>query len=409
MEYLTAKQTSENWGITLRRVQELCRTGQIGGAVRWGRDWMIPADVPRPIDRRRREHKNTDTKALMPRRSPFIAMTDIYSVPGSADRVLASLSDMPETAALFEAQIALYRGEIDRVYDMAHYFLSNSFTYNMQVGAGILLSRCALFKSDVGLWRDAKRYISEAPCKTEAERIDLTFWQAVADSGINDIVNFPKWFCRGSFDPLPRDSYPAARFYYLKYLYTSAHQEALNNQDLISGMTLMHLLPLTAEPLISQTRSEGALLAEIYLLLTCAIAYHISGNDNLAAHRVDRAIKLALPDRLYVPLAEHRRYLDFLLDERLAAIDPSAVKPVRALGKTMQDGWTVLHNTILDRTVTAELTTREREVARLAAYGLSNRAISERLNISINSVKHALRMAMDKTTAVSRNELKKYV
>lgn len=75
----------------------------------------------------------------------------------------------------------------------------------------------------------------------------------------------------------------------------------------------------------------------------------------------------------------------------------------------MQSGWTHLHNTMLSRTVSTDLTTREREVAKHAAYGLSNKEIALRLNISINTVKQSLRTAMDKTGALRRNELSRYI
>lgn len=409
MEYLTAKQTGEKWGITLRRIQELCRTGKIGGVVRHGREWMIPADAPRPVDRRRREHKDTDTNALMPRRSPFIAMTDLYSIPGSADRVYASLSDRPETAALFGAQISLYRGEFDKAYHTAQHFLKSNFTYNKQVGAGLLLSRCAVFKGDISLWRDARKYIYETPCSNPEEKKDLEFWLAAADSGIHDIVNYPEWFSMGCFDPLPRDSYPAARYYYLRYHYTLARQHSMDKDGTVPHALFMYLLPVTGEPLISQTRSDGAILAEIYLLLTCAVAYHITNRDDLAIKHIDRAIDLSVPDRLLVPLAEHRRPLDFLLDERINAKAPQYLKKIRALAKTINDGWTKLHNSVLGHTISSEFTTREYEVARLAVYGFSNKEIADQLKISVNSVKHALRTAMDKTGANRRSDLNRYI
>lgn len=45
MDMITAKQAAEKWGLTPRRVQDLCKEGKIQGAERWGRSWMIPADL----------------------------------------------------------------------------------------------------------------------------------------------------------------------------------------------------------------------------------------------------------------------------------------------------------------------------------------------------------------------------
>jgi len=52
MEYLSIRQTSEKWGISIRRIQVLCVEGRISGAVRIGYSWAIPIDAEKPIDAR---------------------------------------------------------------------------------------------------------------------------------------------------------------------------------------------------------------------------------------------------------------------------------------------------------------------------------------------------------------------
>ncbi len=50
--YITIKQASDNWNISTRRIQVLCSTGRIAGAVKFGRDWAIPKDAQKPADER---------------------------------------------------------------------------------------------------------------------------------------------------------------------------------------------------------------------------------------------------------------------------------------------------------------------------------------------------------------------
>ena len=52
MEYITSHQAAERWGISLRWVQMYLKDGRIDGAVRFGRDWMIPKDAEQPKDGR---------------------------------------------------------------------------------------------------------------------------------------------------------------------------------------------------------------------------------------------------------------------------------------------------------------------------------------------------------------------
>ena len=51
-EYLSINQTSEKWGITVRRIQVLCTEGRIPGATKIGSYWAIPADTEKPKDQR---------------------------------------------------------------------------------------------------------------------------------------------------------------------------------------------------------------------------------------------------------------------------------------------------------------------------------------------------------------------
>lgn len=52
MEYLSLRQTAEKWGLSIRRVQTLCSTDRIPGAVKIGSYWAIPADAEKPKDER---------------------------------------------------------------------------------------------------------------------------------------------------------------------------------------------------------------------------------------------------------------------------------------------------------------------------------------------------------------------
>ncbi|MBQ5624578.1 MAG: Fic family protein [Phascolarctobacterium sp.] len=50
--FITAKQASEKWGISDRRIRILCSEGKIPGAYQEGRGWKIPVDAKKPVDGR---------------------------------------------------------------------------------------------------------------------------------------------------------------------------------------------------------------------------------------------------------------------------------------------------------------------------------------------------------------------
>ena len=58
MEYLTVRETSEKWGMSIRMVNYYLNTGRIEGAVRKKSEWLIPYTAKSPLDIR----KKADTK-----------------------------------------------------------------------------------------------------------------------------------------------------------------------------------------------------------------------------------------------------------------------------------------------------------------------------------------------------------
>ena len=61
MEYRSVAQMAEQWGVSDRRVRILCQQGKIGGVIRKGRAWLIPADAEKPIDGRTTRYQRNDS------------------------------------------------------------------------------------------------------------------------------------------------------------------------------------------------------------------------------------------------------------------------------------------------------------------------------------------------------------
>ncbi len=415
MRMMTAQQAAEKWNTSVRNVQDLCKRGRIPGAEHWGSAWMIPDDAQRPIDGRSKAGKaakeNPALHQPLIRKAPFLDMTNLYTIPGSADAVIASLADHPEAQALFAAEIAYSRGEIDKVYEKAQYLLSARSGFYAVNAGGMLLALAAMWKGDIRLYRSAKVHIVEAPAKTETDRDIMSLSLACVDSAVRDLSSYPEWFKRGQFEYLHPDSHAAAKVFYIKYLLVFAQEMAKGRFKLpdVTGMGLMKSIPYITEPLISRVVAEKLVIPEIYLRLLVAIAYHQFGDEASAIKHIDKAIALALPDGLLGILAEHRRQFDYLLDDRLELADPSACKQYKVLHKGLLEGWTKLHNSLLSKSVLGALTIRQREIARLAAFGYTNAEIGERLHISEAAAKKAVYEAMNKAGVDKREELGAFV
>jgi excisionase family DNA binding protein len=49
---MTTTQAAQKWGVTTVAVRKWIERGKLPGAQKIGRDWLIPVDTQKPVDRR---------------------------------------------------------------------------------------------------------------------------------------------------------------------------------------------------------------------------------------------------------------------------------------------------------------------------------------------------------------------
>ncbi|WP_295093398.1 DNA adenine methylase [Ruminococcus sp.] len=90
MDYLTIKEASDKWGLSVRRVQTLCSEEQIAGAIRFSGVWAIPVTAQRPIDHRIKTGRYIKSKENY--------VTPILKWAGGKTQLLPDILErMPET------------------------------------------------------------------------------------------------------------------------------------------------------------------------------------------------------------------------------------------------------------------------------------------------------------------------
>ena len=57
MDYMTLKEASEKWGVSIRQINYYCAGGRIPGAVKMAGVWLVPKDADKPIDGRTKQGK----------------------------------------------------------------------------------------------------------------------------------------------------------------------------------------------------------------------------------------------------------------------------------------------------------------------------------------------------------------
>jgi len=150
------------------------------------------------------------------------------------------------------------------------------------------------------------------------------------------------------------------------------------------------------------------ILGQIYTYIYVAAANKQIFRDQEAISALKQALDIAMPDKVYMPFVENCDYIKLLLEElhrqgsyreditRILKLYQPYQKAVEQIKKVYftEDKPT--------------LTEREIEIAQLAAEGLSNKEIGEKLYITQNTVKTQMKRVFEKLDIKSRAMLKQY-
>jgi len=141
MEYMTAQEAAEKWGISDRRVRILCAEGKIEGVNKEGRAYRIPANAKRPADSRIRG-------------MDAISEKDIFGYLKWGDHVIGIIN-RPANAVLFTDPeyneiVAVYtRGQRRWLPEQFADFLSERVVSRDRRDIERILFRCGLSQYDV--------------------------------------------------------------------------------------------------------------------------------------------------------------------------------------------------------------------------------------------------------------------
>jgi len=119
MGYLTAKQFSEIWGITERRIIKLCSENRINGARKTGMVWEIPEETLKPSDKRSNIYKyiNIEKKVM------------VVNVKEELKEYLLELLNKEGYIAEFE-DVNTIKDNLDKYYEGLIYFGVNNLDKN---------------------------------------------------------------------------------------------------------------------------------------------------------------------------------------------------------------------------------------------------------------------------------------
>jgi LuxR family maltose regulon positive regulatory protein len=289
--------------------------------------------------------------------------------------------------ALMRAEALLCRGETEEAEIYGHQARHEAASHRQSsilIGAELFFGRLAVLRGDgagfAAALQNMAGQVKENPQKSNRMEADM------ARSWLMGLLERPQ-------DMVP---WLRAGLDFSRRLFTQAIPCA--------HICRAHCLLLEKQPAILLGQAEAALglaqalgysLALLYGYLQIAAARCMQGRPKEARAGLEKAQALALPDRLLLPMAEYYPLLGPLLEKA----SPEVLEALQALAFRLQAGRQAVLRHLYKTKFPSGLSEREGQTARLAAQGLSNREIAQRLCVTEHTVKKHLKAVVRKSGA----------
>lgn len=184
MNYLTSKQASELWGISVRRITQLAEAGRIAGAVRSGRKWLIPASAEKPADARTVQAKafTGDDRYIFPY---------IIAVVHSAEQVSSFSAD---EKALYHANLLHEAGRFESCITELEKLLKTTRNRYIRIGALYLLSSTYMWLSDFDSFEKYSIQFKTALNSCDSHKAELDILQGTFDGEVLSVSDYTQKF-----------------------------------------------------------------------------------------------------------------------------------------------------------------------------------------------------------------------
>lgn len=299
--------------------------------------------------------------------------------------------------ALFRAELAYNRCDIPGAEVFAYKALALAEDRRqciIQLSAALTLADIAILKCDVQGWQNAISLMEKAAsCGNQGVFFTRTVLDTVHGNLLVELGALERvagWLKNGEFGPR---------------LLTPMHTNGLyvHFMFLLKQGAFARLLG-TIEALPPKLRRRSLYSDAIAWLLSAAADF-VMGRRERAAAALERAAELMMPDGLVAFCAGFAPVFEEFLEELMEKKYGRFLLPFHEYKERYCCGQSVLLGVLTAGELPPNLTEREREVALLAAQGLRNREIAERLFVSENTVHAHLRVIFQKLDIDRRAKL----
>ncbi len=399
-EYETVQETADRLGVTIRAVQKWAARGRIPGAVKSGRSWKIPKNAVvlesvLSVYAERATNGITDLHQNSPFRIAMPLLNSSYPI-GKCMEYINTIPD-PDDRNIALAEYYFFSGRSEDATKVVEPYL-DSHDLSLHFSANLICGFANLSSGHTHLTRFAMRNLqeqvrkglrSDAPPQLHAIGIFIATAASV-------LLHIP-------VPPIP----PLEE--YISYLpgglklyacYVLAHKAYLEKE---------YSRCLTIADMGAALAPQVFPIALTYIHIVAAMALVNMKRVDEAKKRIDVAWKLAQPDDLLEPFAEHHGLLQGMIEIYFKNDYPVEFKRIISITYAFSAGWRMIHNPEAKRDVADNLSTTEFTVAMLYSRGWSYKEIAGHLQISLKSVQRHISNIFDKVGVHNKEQLSEFV
>lgn len=392
MEYISAMEASEKWGVSLRQVQRLLAANRIPRAKKYGRSWMIPGNAEKPADPRR--EKKPPGQSLSSELAHMIEATSVPMPSHNPDAILKIVKE-EKPRLQYEGELAYLQGDFARAmccYDKTE----GDEAARLRASLVAVASAISLGDYPVYLKIEAylKSYVAASRCSDSSAIAELALASVAVSVAAPNMV--PTWLSEGDFSA----SLAQVRPTYILYL-RAKYFMCIGKYEITLAVAQTALTFCAPE--------RGITFSEIYLRVVCALACHCLGRENEAKRWLLEAMRIALPHGFITPFAENVSDFGGLVEQCLEEAFPDCFDAVIRQWECTVKNWITFHNHFTKDNITLILSLREYHLAQLVARRIPYAKIARQFNISVGRLKNIMLEIYEKLFISSRDELTQYV
>ena len=391
MSYITSKEASHKWGISLRQVQRLLVADCVLGAEKHGRSWMIPADAPKP---NRLQNNQTCAEELSVEELLSYLSSALIAMPKDNPDAAINMVHQEREKLFTRSCLSYFRGDFTEVISC---FRKGEKDLPAMLSIAQPVIGAAISVGDFALFAEIEDLVQKVINKSVDELVtgyaELALFGGYLGAEAPDLVS--GWLKDGNFPAFPLQAKLVAVRLRAKYFQCIGDYEAM----LSAAQTALSFGPPKHEITVPS----------VYLLLYCAIACHMLDQKEQAEQYLLDTMSLCLAHGFITPIAEYVLAFNGLVEKLMERHFPEWSAPVLSQAHRTLINWISFHNQFTKNKITQLLSLREYEIALLASRGVPYAKIAQQHSISVSRLKTIMGDIYGKLLISSRKDLATYV